>query len=352
VAVSLALCFIAGEGMVRIFFAPEVSREFLERNVQADTGVKKLIRPHNDPDIYYELVPDMTAVFKGRTVKTDTRGARIGARRGEEDSERSPKALIVGLGDSTMFGWGVNQRNTYLQKLEDRINAWKGEASFEVLNFAVPGYNSEQELAVFHKKILRMKPAILILHYDHNDSDAIGEDYLPDYIAPDVGDNILHSALIKWVSRRVAVARNKNRIFVKGEHKRFQDYIIEGPSYDRHLQALAQLAGLAKTNKIPVYLVLFDAWIQFAPDRATDRHYQVLHRELVHFLKEQGFMVLDFYDLFQEYMKENGLKDLKSLWISPIDGHPNKKGHEIIAEALYRRLIQEPRVLELSAGGR
>jgi len=335
---SLVVCFLTGELIMRIFFKTEISRETLEKNILQASDVRELIRPNEDPDIYYELIPSMEKTFKGSIVKTNPEGMRVGADNTEKMRKTEQTMLIVGIGDSTMFGWGIDQKDTYLQQLEDLLNASDHGCLYKVLNLAVPGYNSEQELAVFKKKILRMKPNILVLHYDHNDSDPIGDEYLPDYIAPEVGDNFLHSALVKWVIRRVTYAENKNRIYVKGENKRFQNYIFEGPAYSRHLEALRQLSDLAEKNHIPVFVVLFDTWIERALNQDRDIHYQVLHKKLIPFMTAQGFHILDFYDIFQAYMKENGLHDLKTLWISPSDGHPNAKGHRIIAESLYRMI--------------
>lgn len=195
-----------------------------------------------------------------------------------------------------------------------------------------------------------MKPQVLVLHYDHNDPDPIGNEYLPDYIAPEVGENFLHSALVKWVVRRITYTRNKNRIFVKGEHETFQEYIIKGPAYDRHLEALRQLSLLSRENKIPVFIVIFDTWMKYSPDRLKDRHYQILHKKLRSFLLEDGFRVLDLYDVFQDYMKQNHLSDLKALWVGPRDGHPNRKGHTIIAESLYQKMMEDSRFRELLDG--
>jgi lysophospholipase L1-like esterase len=342
--ISLFLSFAVGEVVARAFFPGEVMKGMIEARLRAASGIQALIRPHPDPEIYYELVPSSTKPFLGKTVRTDADGARIEvtARR-TPAPEAHPTALVVGLGDSSMFGWGVNQRETYLHRLEARLNRSSPNTHFEVRNFAVPGYNSEQLLAAFEKKVLPTNPTVLVLHYDHNDPDPIGTEYLPDYITPETGDNMLHSALVKLVVRRLTYLRNENRIHVQGDHRRLQNYIFEGPAYDRHLDALAQIGSLARGAGILVYVVVFDAWIERAPDRSDDPHYQVLHGKLIPFLQENGMAVIDLYDVFQAYMGRNGLSDTRTLWVAPDDGHPNRRAHAMIADAVYEALLMDGR---------
>ena len=216
---SLLLCLLVGEAAARIFFWEEVSNEAIEARLRPATGERSLVRPHPDPEIFYELVPNLRRRFLGTLVRTDAQGIRIGAVAPRKSTPRPGSRLIVGIGDSSMFGWGVRQRDTYLHQLEAKLNEVGSDRSFEVRNLAVPGYNSEQELAVLRKKALAMGPEALVLHYDHNDPDPIGAEYQPDYVAPETGDNALGSALVKLVVRRATYARNRNRIHVEGQHK-------------------------------------------------------------------------------------------------------------------------------------
>jgi len=344
---SILLCFLAGEVFVRVFFGEEVLKEKLSKRISDNSGVRTMIRPSLNPDVFYELKPEMETAFLGKEVKTNAHGFRISNQPKRIEFKGNEEIVIVGIGDSTMFGWGVNYNETYLNRLENLLNSKKGNKNFIIKNLSVPGYNSEQELATLKVKALSTKPKIILLHYDHNDPDPIGIDYKPDYMAPEVGDNIIHSALIKWVVRRLTYRQNKNRIYVQGNHKRFQDYLFEGPAYDKHLLALKEFGRVARNNDIPVFIIVFDTWIKQFENKSYDSHYKVFHSRLIPFLQEQGFQVLDLYEVFQAYMKDEGLRNLKSLWLSPSDGHPGPEGHKIIANALYRLIRTHGRTQEM-----
>ena len=348
---SVVLSLLLGEVTARIFFRDEVSNEAIAARLRPATGERSLVRPHPDPDIFYELIPNLRKRFLGTLVRTDSQGIRVGARSPRTSAPGGRPGVIVGIGDSSMFGWGVRQRDTYLHRLETLLNRSSFDRRFEVRNLAVPGYNSEQELAVFRKKALAMNPEALLLHYDHNDPDPIGAEYRPDYIAPETGDNPLRSALIKLVVRRITHARNRNRIHIQGEHKRLSSYIFAGPAYNRHLNALAEIGSIARERGIPVCVVVFDAWITHAPDRSKDPHYQTFHRALIPFLRDQGFAVVDLYDVFQAYMGRNGQGNTRTLWVGPRDGHPNPKGHALIAQAAYEAMRSDRRFQELLGAG-
>ena len=52
---------------------------------------------------------------------------------------------VLGVGDSLMFGWGVDEGRDYLSVLERRLEREHPERSWEVINTAVPGYNTVME---------------------------------------------------------------------------------------------------------------------------------------------------------------------------------------------------------------
>ena len=90
---------------------------------------------------------------------------------------------IVGLGDSSLFGWGVAVEDSTLKVLERRLNEQGGGQKFEVLNFAVPTYNTAQEVEVFVSKCLDFDPDLVILSFNTNDYDVPEFMKLPDNLA-------------------------------------------------------------------------------------------------------------------------------------------------------------------------
>jgi lysophospholipase L1-like esterase len=82
----------------------------------------------------------------------------------------SPDAMIVvGLGDSIMYGVGLEREQTYLELMRHAL-AGRVQRPIEVLNLAVPGYGTAQEDAVHRELAERLaKPHLVLLHYWSDD---------------------------------------------------------------------------------------------------------------------------------------------------------------------------------------
>jgi hypothetical protein len=74
---------------------------------------------------------------------------------------------IIGVGDSGMFGWAVGQGEDYLSVLDSLLSRRNGR--HEVLNFAVPGYNTHQEVESLAVKGIKFEPDIVIVGWNSND---------------------------------------------------------------------------------------------------------------------------------------------------------------------------------------
>lgn len=75
---------------------------------------------------------------------------------------------VLGLGDSIMYGVRVEKDQTYLEQARG-ILARASPRQVEVLNLAVPGYNTRQEDAVYKEVAGQLSPDLVIVHYWDND---------------------------------------------------------------------------------------------------------------------------------------------------------------------------------------
>ena len=72
---------------------------------------------------------------------------------------------IVGIGDSYMFGWGVRTGKDYLSVLEERLAPRCPDARWEVLNMAVPGYNTAMEVETLRARGLAYEPDVVVVGF-------------------------------------------------------------------------------------------------------------------------------------------------------------------------------------------
>jgi hypothetical protein len=61
-----------------------------------------------------------------------------------------------------------------LKVLERQLNELSSGKKYEVINFAVPGYNTAIEVEVFKQECLRYDPDLVIMHFNTNDYDVPG----------------------------------------------------------------------------------------------------------------------------------------------------------------------------------
>lgn len=328
---GLAVGLLACEAAIRLLprrWVPELA-SYEERAFYLGS----LVRPSKNPELYFEVVPNNAKV-----------GANSAGYRGPLYPESKPEGVrrIVGIGDSCLWGWGVSEEEGCLRQLESLL-AEATSAPVQAVNLAVPGYNSKQELEQFRVRGLRFAPDLVVVGYNHNDMHrTIGNATHPLLVPDDYGRNPLGSELWRYVRRKLYAMQLSRLHRNPGGHTVFEGHPVSGPLWEQHLEALAEIARLARERGAPVVAVTFDAWIQRDPDR-TSEHYRELHEPMAPFWQRHGFHVVECYDLFQDYMATHGLEDVSSLWVSieRRDGHPNAKAHRMVAEALLELIERE-----------
>ena len=344
ITASLLLSLAAGETYVRVFRNDLVDSNVLRERLK-EGSIAHLIRPTTAPGLVYDLIPNHSARLLASQIVTGPEGYRIDPDAAPAVTS-APAARIAFVGDSSSFGWGVEYRQSYPEIFRTRIETSLGRP-VALRNYSVPGYNSEQELALFLQRIAPDKPDVMFVHHDPNDSDPIGLGFgmTADYLAPEYGDNLLSSALWKLASRELRIRWNQRAFEYDNKVTVMAGNIIGGSLYDRHLKALESLSAAAKSLNLPVIAILFDGRVAIDDHYVDSEIYQVQHRGLQQRLEHMGFLVLDLFPFHQEQLRQLGWKDLTPAWRSPGDAHPNPHGHRMIAEALTAYVMSQPELL-------
>ncbi len=343
--ITFALIFVSGEVFTRIFLKRFYDTALLEQNLDS-ANIKSLIMPVGNPNILYRLKSNLNATFHESTVVTDESGTRTGLTPIPAPDNAIRLAVV---GDSTSFGWRVNYMDTYGEKTRSLLEE-KFEAPVELRNYSVPGYNASQAYYSFEAQISNYRPDLLIVHHDHNDSQATGWGYPPNYIPPDYGDNFVHSALFKFILRQTKSIINKWNFNSKMDDDRneaVENYYVSGPLYDAHIESRRKLAALTSAHSIPAVVLIFNANVVASENWENQDTYLRLHKQLYSLLDDMGFYVLDLYPEYQGILKELAWKDMNELWINQTDLHPNPDGHNYIANFLTNYITSEPELLKV-----
>jgi len=333
---------LVAEGVARTAFFEEVDHDrLLERNRRTNFG--EFTQPSAVPGLGYELRPGTQLRWNRSLVLAISQDGpyRIPVE-GEEPVDPAATRIAV-IGDSTSFGWRVPFHAAYPERFRSALAERVG-GPFALRNFSVPGYNSEQERLVFERWVVPWRPALLILHYDHNDCEPSIHEKPVSYLDPALGDNPLRSALWKLLVRRtVQLLENRRRAELLALDRELVDgYAQSGALHDRHLAALGEIGRHAAKEGIALVAVVFDARLEPDGARLESDHYRRLHRPLLAALAAGGFEVLDLYPRLQAEMVSRGWRDSSLLWVAPDDAHPGLAGHHWIADQLFEFALERP----------
>lgn len=290
-------------------------------------GLGHMVRLSDNPEIIYELIPNISVTHIGVPVMINASGFR-----GPMVEEEKPNGVkrIVGIGDSVMYGWGVNEDEAYLETLARKLNN-EGEANrWEVINTAVPGYNTAMELQVLLDKGLRYKPDIVILGFVENDLS------LPRFIRQPVDYlTIDRSFILDRIMPRPQKSSALNDTPVelwRGFGFRKIDMAAVPPTY-RHMvgiesvqSSLATLKELGDEYHFEVILLVY----RFFP------------KELRAAAKANGFHILNATRLWKKSKEAKGSGGrVDNFQLSESDPHPSAAVHQLIARGLYDLITTE-----------
>lgn len=110
-----------------------------------------------------------TAVYRGKPATYEVHTNSRGFRTAEFAEQKRPGVFrIVCLGDSSTFGFNVDEANAYPQALQQLLEQ-RYPGRFEVLNLGVPGYSSRQGIELLRQEVLGYEPDLVTFAFGTND---------------------------------------------------------------------------------------------------------------------------------------------------------------------------------------
>lgn len=231
----------------------------------------------DNEEIGFEHIPNARTTFPAAHgnpawhVSIDANGIR---RNGEETG---PVAEIRGIciGDSIVFGAGLNDHQTIPAQLSDVVSRQLGRR-FECLNFGVSNYTTAQEAAYFrHKRGLSYDPKIVVLGLYTNDfktrlgsKSILGERSV--LLSPDapVGLAVTLSRFRLGAILGSAVLMIRDHLREHGLYPRANEKPLRPEQIVSVNNALDQLRADLEADDIPLLIVLFPrGWQLSAPDQ-------------------------------------------------------------------------------------
>jgi hypothetical protein len=273
-----------------------------------------------DDNLILELVPSTKLYLNGVELNTNRWGMR------DRDYEQTPAPdtyRIALTGPSFVMGLGVADDEGFEVLLEDRLNRENDGsqyARYEILNFAVPGYSAIQDLMALEQKGLSFQPNALFFMAHQREEDAVVL-YLADRVQ--AGADLPYEDLVELV-RRAEVGTETTKAGIERRLKPFGTELVSW-TYRR----------IVETSRAHGILPI---WI-FMPT-LEDPLYEEEVAHLARLAEDAGFVVLNLSNAYQN-------QDLESLVVAYWDKHPNARGHQLIAEDLYRKLQERNKEIPL-----
>lgn len=231
---------------------------------------------------------------------------------------------LVVLGDSFTWGAGVDFDDVYPQRLERALSRRRGRP-VEAVSLALPGFDTDDELAVLETQGFSYEPDLVLLGFVLNDAeDAASAERrrAEDWIRDRAGEPGLlqRSALLRFVGRRLWATRETKR---RVEAYRAM-YAAGAPGFAASRKALDTMGALCRGRGVPLVVAIFPLF-----GNPLDEGYPFtdVHAKVAAAAARAGARVVDLLPAYR------GLRsDL--LRVDAEDEHPNEIAHRIAAKAI------------------
>lgn len=259
--------------------------------------------------------------YKGRLVGT-IRTNRYGFRDHDYPSPDKKEDIyrVAFIGDSVTLGLWVDYQEIFVRRFEVEANKLNQKRKVQALNFGVDGYNTLQIYEILKAKVLRFSPdqVVYVMCLNDFDFDEAAANKIYYFRKP----KSFFLKRIKGLYHRTYRLEKEDYYFFhyKMNKKRVFPKILEM----RNILRLKQMAFLV------VIIPIFD----FAEQGFIRYPYTKIHDGIKDALKENGIRVFDLLGVFKERIK-NPSDFAYDVW------HPNKKGHQLIAQVLLEPILYE-----------
>ena len=243
---------------------------------------------------------------------------------------------VVVLGDSIAAGLKVERlEDTFPPILEGLLRQAGVDA--EVINLAVSGYNTQQEVETLKDKGLRYRPDLVLVAYSLTDRERVDGDILKTLLeiklhkegtVAQPNSYLLDSALYRFVRYRVLAAHQRPAVTEPALQAALD--LISG---DTVAEYFGVLAGLAKESHFQVLIAVFPRLVRnFHAYRFIDQHQYVAALSAQH-----GFQHLDLLDTMARCREHSPEPIGADNW------HPAAAGHRCAAAAMAQAILDAAR---------
>lgn len=363
---AINICIFLVASLIMLFLAEIFLRLFYPQNL----NITRL-----DPDKVFEHKPGIASILKRQEFETHVQISSQGLRDRDYPLEKPLNITrIAMIGDSFVFGFGVELNESITKLVERKLNA--GGKHTEVMNFGVSAYGTEQEYITLKNDVLQFDPDIVVIGFFPNDIKENVKFNLFDYGNGTLAEGKKHPVtlpqkirnMVSWHShlyslfyfsvmenQKLASVLIKMHIINKPFVDPSQDFNVllyskeETPEFSLAMEKtealLAEMSQTLKKGKIGFVVLLIPTREQVDPWKFSgfakknnlkegNLNTTKVQQSLTPFLKKEGAIVVDPLSEFRSQNQNNS-------FYFTIDGHWNERGNELAATILARELIKK-----------
>jgi len=259
-----------------------------------------------------ELVPGVEIQFRDHPLKIN----RWGMRDQDYELDKPPGVFrIAALGASALMGWGAAVEDIFEARFESALNAAMPPSAgirFEVLNFGTPSSLGLRQVVLLQEKVVGFHPDAVFY---------FGQKQDPKYTMDNIAYAVLKGreipfAFVHQILDRAGVETGMAKDVVEQRLAPYRDELIR--------KTYGEMVAMSQTHGItPVWV-----YLPWANETGISESALALGR----YAQEAGFIVIPLSGAYEGY----GPHEVQ---VAEWDRHPNALGHRLLAETLYREVV-------------
>lgn len=322
--------------------------EWLSLFVEGDS-FRVAMRPNQELLVFdsFNRIPERTD--PRFIVKTNT----IGFRSDDPLPSGAERPLRVAIfGDSSCWGWGVNQDETFSTLVRDGLREWSKGRRVELLNFAIPGDSSAYGRLLLERFLPDYPADIVMLGFGANDAKLVAVPHREQVAR--FAETSLSSRVGRWLRAHSVLYASLERMVIRQRRSSparkpvHQQPAVPRGEFERNLVAMARRSTELGAQQTVILSLCSPASYQQAAARAARRvkgvfvNGQEALLNSIPQLQSRSLYPTEVAAMEEEY--GGSLRNSAVLYVTADGCHPNKVGHRIVAERILAAM-QPERVL-------
>ncbi len=249
---------------------------------------------------------------------------------------------VIAIGNSSTFGWGVNDDETYPAQLERALRAIMPGRPIEVMNAGIPGFTSYQGRRLLADEVLPLAPDFVVLAFGFNDSRrAASTDSAFAAASARPLARAAHALgrleVYRRLERVIRGGRVADRLSPRGEERTVER--VPAAQFEPNIQEMVRACLGARARPILLSMVI--------PPEYRDALVRVARANGVPFLETRPYLLVraqepearaTYADAIARH-EEAWRGDTSGVWHDPayVDTiHPSRLGHALLADWIAR----------------